>query len=612
MTDPSTRLDLVDALAIRREPLFTMLDRLIFAGCSSKYVFIFADCGMGKTTFLINYFHRRRNKLGRKKLSIALVSLSKSGYLDEIKAIPLDRHAETILLMDAFDEDPLVFEGVTKRLDVIIGITSSFRSVVISCRSQFFASDKDIPVATGALRVGPTPLGFSKEYEFSKIYIAPFDVKRVRKYLRTAFPGAKNMARRGRAKAMIARVPSLVMRPMLLAHISDVLENENRENLMSQADIYQAIVSAWVRRESRWVKGGPLLDFSKKLALDIYENRHVRGGEYCSRDELAILAEQWKIPIRKEFLTGRSLLNRTDDGWCKFAHRSIMEYLVSSAVLEGYGKASIDLNSQIALFIFDRLGVNPSFPDGRLDQGASLMLSSPESRLGYPTNFGIYYENPEALDASLLYGMEVQDETGGFGKFGDHLQYMMEHLDERQKLLDVRISVAPNAGGMLIAYISVWGSSAAALSRVRVPVKNWARIFGARWLGRELLNVVGRPTYRGDSASDLSFHAATLCDFPVDMLGVEAADSCQVLSAGVRYPDERMVLKLIPGFGVASSLLPFGVLRGGSISFLDGKRTRLLYRREQDARPSLSADGSVVQEIPLVSTAEKWFSGRNN
>lgn len=278
MTDPSTRLDLVDALAIRREPLFTMLDRLVFAGCSSKYVFIFADCGMGKTTFLINYFHRRRNKLGRQKLSVALVSLSKSGYLDEIKAIPLDRHAETILLMDAFDEDPLVFEGVTKRLDVIIGITSSFRSVVISCRSQFFASDKDIPVATGALRAGPTPLGFSKEYEFSKIYIAPFDVKRVRKYLRTAFPGAKNMARRGRAKAMIARVPSLVMRPMLLAHISDVLENENRENLMSQADIYQAIVSAWVRRESRWVKGGPLLDFSKKLALDIYEKRHVRGG----------------------------------------------------------------------------------------------------------------------------------------------------------------------------------------------------------------------------------------------------------------------------------------------------------------------------------------------
>lgn len=611
-TDPSTRFDLADALAVQRRPLLTMLDEIVMDSRTAKHVFIFADCGMGKTTFLINYFHQRQAKLKKKKLSMALVSLSRSGYLDEIRAIPQERHASTVLLMDAFDEDPLVFDGVAKRLDAIVELTSSFRSVVISCRSQFFASDDDIPVQTGAVRTGPTPLGASKEYEFSRLYIAPFDSARVRKYLRVAFPGVSSWGKRERAREMLARVPALVMRPMLLAHISDVLEEENRSSLMSQADIYQAIVSAWVNRESRWVKVAPLLEFSKKLALDLFTNRHLRGGEHCSREELAELAQEWGISIRQELLTGRSLLNRTNDGRCKFAHRSIMEYLVATAIVEGRAPGPVDLTGQIASFIFEKLDVNPSFPDGRLDQGTRLEFVAAESRLGYPTNYSLCYESPEELDASALYGLQIVDETGGGEILGNHVQYMMDHLDERGNVLDVRISVAAQGSDTVLAYISVWGGRAVALSRVAANRNDWFSVFKTGWMGRGFFSVVGKPTIRGDRSSDLSYKACTRCNLPVDILGAESAGDCQVLSVGPDESVERTRLRLIVGFDQSGPLLPFGILRGGSITHLEGRRTRLLHRRELDVETSLENVRDVVNEVSLVSMAERWPVRKNN
>lgn len=75
------------------------------------------------------------------------------------------------------------------------------------------------------------------------------------------------------------KVPSLALRPMLLAHIADVMEHELRDAPMSQVDIYQAMASAWVKRESKWVNEKELLLFSRSLAADIFEKRALRGGD---------------------------------------------------------------------------------------------------------------------------------------------------------------------------------------------------------------------------------------------------------------------------------------------------------------------------------------------
>ncbi len=610
-SDPSTRVDLADALSVRTTSLFSMLDSAIQSTESNKYLFVFADCGMGKTTFLINYFHRRGARLRRRGLSMALVSLSHSGYLDEINSIPIEARPNTVLLMDAFDEDPLVLEGVTKRLNLLVAMTLSFKAVVISCRSQFFASNSEIPTGTGVVKAGPTPAAVSKEHEFKRIYIAPFDDKRVRQYLRKAF-GIASWRKRRRARAMLERVPSLVMRPMLLAHISDVLEEENRASILTQSDIYQAIVSAWVRREQRWVPDKPLLEFSKRLALDIFQNRHYRGGEHCTRTELEQLANSWNIRIRPEFLAGRSLLNRTDDGRCKFAHRSIMEYLVATAVVEGRTKDGVELTGQVAAFIFDQVGVTSGFPEGWLDQNARVDIADPEVRLGYPTNYNLYHERADELDPSTIFAIWVTDELGGSDHLGEFLQAMISQLGGQKVLRDVRISVAEYEDGSLIAYVSVWGGEDAILSRLIISTRDWAAVTGTGWLGRRFYNVIGRPGFRGGRAEDLSFRVATLCNFPTDFIKVDAADRCRVASASTGGEGEGVVVRLIVGNDAPGPLATFGVLKGGASPYGNDKKYRRLNRREVPvAQEGLGREGA-VQQVPLVPAAERWPTGKRN
>lgn len=608
-SDPSAKLELADALSLKRSSLFSLLDESIVSTSSSKYIFVFADCGMGKTTFLINYFHRRSARLKRKRISIALVSLSHSGYLNEINSMPLEDRAKTVLLMDAFDEDPLVLEGVAKRLDLLVAMTLGFKSVVISCRSQFFSSDDAIPVGTGVVKAGPTPAAVSKEHEFKRLYIAPFDDRQVSQYLRRAF-GLTSWRKRGRARAMLNRVPSLVMRPMLLAHISDVLEEESRSTIMTQSDIYQAIVSAWVRRERRWVEDKPLLEFSRRLALDIFQNRHDRGGEFCARDELENLARSWGIRIRPEFLTGRSLLNRTDDGRCKFAHRSILEYLVATAVLEGRARGSLELTGQVAAFIFDQLGISPEFPDGWLDQNAQIAITEPEVRLGYPTNFNIYHESTNHLDPAEVYGIAVTDEQGTSDLLGEFLQEMIRQLGGLGRVTDARISVARESADTLVGYVSVWGDDDAIISRVRIASSSWTAVIGDGWLGRGFYNVVARPTFRGCRAEDLSFRVATLCNFPTDFIKVDSASRCQLASVSVGSAGSGVLLQLIVGTEIPGPLLSFGVLRGGGSSFPEGKKYRRLNRREVQRADVPAA--LYVQEMPVVTAAERWSTGRRN
>lgn len=610
-SDPSTRVDLADALLIRTSNLFSMLDSAILSAESNKYLFIFADCGMGKTTFLINYFHRRGAKLGRSGLSMALVSLSHSGYLDEINNIPIEERPRTVLLMDAFDEDPLVLEGVTKRLNLLVTMTLTFRTVVISCRSQFFASSSEIPTGTGVVKAGPTPAAVSKEHEFSRIYIAPFDDKRVRQYLRKTF-GIASWRKQRRAKAMLKRVPSLVMRPMLLAHISDVLEEENRASILTQSDIYQAIVSAWVRRERRWVPDKLLLEFSKRLALDLFQNRHHRGGEHCARSELEQLAKSWDIKIRPEFLAGRSLLNRTDDGRCKFAHRSIMEYLVAASVVEGRTSKGVELTGQIAAFMFDQLAVTSGFPEGWLDQNARVEIVEPDVRLGYPTNYNLYHESADELDPSAVFGILTKDELGASDTLGEFLQSMISQLGGQRSVRDVRISVAECVEGSLVAYASVWGAEDAILSRLTISTRAWAAATGAGWLGRGFYNVIGRPGFRGGRAEDLSFRVATLCNFPTDFINVDPADRCQVVSASTGAEGDGVVLRLMVGNDPLGPFAAFGVLKGGVSSYGNDKRYRRLNRREVPVAPEAVGREGAAQQVPLVPAAERWPTGRRN
>ena len=73
---------------------------------SDKFYLILADSGMGKTTFMINlYVHYTAFFNFRRKYKIRLYPFGDARILEQIKKIEPTEARDTILLLDAFDED---------------------------------------------------------------------------------------------------------------------------------------------------------------------------------------------------------------------------------------------------------------------------------------------------------------------------------------------------------------------------------------------------------------------------------------------------------------------------------------------------------------------------
>jgi len=260
-----------------------------------------------------------------------------------------------------------------------------FKRVLITCRTQFFPSDEEIPRETGIARVGPRKAGEEAKYEFWKLYLSPLDDEQVEAFLRKRYrwPWGK----RKQARELVRKIPLLSVRPMLLAYISDLLENvwltplayipdllENDTKIEYAFQLYEVLVEKWLERESvrvlpealrqfyeklavdLYVNRERLRQFSEKLAVDLYVNRERRGAECIPRAELAALAKEWSIPIDDWQLSGRSLLNRDPEGNYKFAHRSIMEFLFAKRLIDGDPACDgIELSDQMKAFVWEMI-----------------------------------------------------------------------------------------------------------------------------------------------------------------------------------------------------------------------------------------------------------------
>jgi hypothetical protein len=113
---------------------------------------------------------------------------------------------------------------------------------------------------------------------------------------------------------------------MLLTYIPDLIENSTEIN--STYQLYNKIVESWLKREDGWINPEQLLIFSQQLSFDIFLKKEIRGQEQIPRLEFEKIGEESNISINeKKILHSRSLLNRDAEGNCKFAHRSIMEFL---------------------------------------------------------------------------------------------------------------------------------------------------------------------------------------------------------------------------------------------------------------------------------------------
>lgn len=313
---------------------------------SERFFLILADSGMGKTTFMVNLYLRYNSIYNySRKYSMKLLRFSNIDTIQEIKSIKSEEAKRTILLLDALDEDLGIIstdpnvsdaQAFQNRIDEIIELTKNYREVVITCRTQYFPGQEDDPYELKIKR--PDEKGF---YILNKIYISPFNEKEVRRYLNKKFGVIPfiNSKKKKAAHKIVSQSTNLIMRPMLLSYIDYLIEEEVSER--TTYSIYETLVLKWLQREAEKRKGladrkkfiTDLRMLSVRTAINIYLNWRKEGRMFLSKEETIKIAEEFKIELKPEEITGQSLLTCDGVGNWKFAHKSILEYFLAKEAI---------------------------------------------------------------------------------------------------------------------------------------------------------------------------------------------------------------------------------------------------------------------------------------
>ncbi len=326
--DPAGLDDLRNTVSVRQKVFETMDAEL--SRPERNFILVLADSGMGKTTLFLNMVAMELKKNEKNRRRMALVPLGQPGALKQISDIEDQRN--TILLLDAYDEDSRAISHTTERMSELIEAAANYRSVVMTCRTQFFESDYALPGDTGLKRVAGRRAGEPIIYIWRTLYLQPFDATQIDYLIRRSIPIYRPRQRK-KARLITSKIHDLAARPMLTALIPELSRSSKSANGLW--DLYVFMVDSWLTRESSWIKPSQLRRLSQKLAVNLVVNRERRGGERISPQELVHDLDLTREAVMSWNMTGRSLLNRDAVGSIKFAHRSIMEFLFVWSFIEG-------------------------------------------------------------------------------------------------------------------------------------------------------------------------------------------------------------------------------------------------------------------------------------
>ena len=254
--------------------------------------------------------------------------------LDQIKAIPAA--GDTVLLLDALDEDGTAWGKVQERLLQILAATSHFRRVIVSCRPQLLPETSSDPLGNpGEVEVG----GFL----CPMIFLSLFDDLQVEEYLAKRHPDTwfrwfQTNSKREQAQGFVAKLRDLRCRPLLLAHIEDLAASTLTD--WNEYAVYQALVQAWLdREEGRLRKEGhpditaASLSRASRLVASHLQRNGLRSLTEPRLAEL-IQAHPEVAHLTRISFGGRSLLNRNAQGDYRFSHFSVQEYLAARDLLQ--------------------------------------------------------------------------------------------------------------------------------------------------------------------------------------------------------------------------------------------------------------------------------------
>ena len=314
-------------------------------------LFVLSDAGMGKTSLLMMLKLMHLTSFWPKEYDCVILKLGPDTLKDIERIEKIENSRQTILLLDALDEDPTAWGRIKDRLLELLEVTKHFHRMVLSCRTQFFSEGGLDPLyKPGQVVVG----GF----RCPVFFLSLFNDAQVDTYLNKKFPTPwwndyllfdrfdKAVAQRNRAKKILDQTGSLKFRPLLLAHVNDLLESE-----LEDWDVYQvylALVNGCLYRQHRKLhklykergQDNPpdkddLLEVCIRIA-EFMQNQGASGRAISEAQLEELISGDKRIAWLKDFdVDGRSLLNLNLEKTFRFSHYTIQEFLLVYGLLEG-------------------------------------------------------------------------------------------------------------------------------------------------------------------------------------------------------------------------------------------------------------------------------------
>ena len=289
---------------------------------------VLGGSGMGKSSFLVGALRKyvMHNPWFR-HFEIILINLGNADCLQAIKNV--EEKANTILLLDALDENLEAASSIDVFMQKLEKEISSFPITVITCRTQFFPDSSAELQTAGICGNG----SYKDNLRYRHYYIRYFNDWDVKKYLLKKYP--LRPFSYVKARKAVSLCNSLAHRPLLLSYIDDIIK-EKSIHLNNELDLYEKLIELWIRREANILSsaGGEdvhklLKDFSMLLAEKMYRDYQNKMDYYVTGAEADTIISKLGIQGIGHAFKTRSLVERDAEGNYKFAHRTFMEFFMA-------------------------------------------------------------------------------------------------------------------------------------------------------------------------------------------------------------------------------------------------------------------------------------------
>ena len=400
------------------------LDKIFVKDNPDRFYCVLAETGMGKTTFLVQLLIAYINKYTKETLpfDINIMSIAEKDIIEQINKLKIeDPKKKSILLLDALDENNKAYDREDENGNIISSYeefrkeleqaVEGFQFVVITCRTQFFPDEKsELKKVKNARHIGQSPDKSLPRYK--QLNISPFSDDDINRYIKKKFKLDKKS--RQKAKGIIDNIKSLAVRPLILSYIDDLIGGKIKNVL----DAYEIIIDKWLQREVELIAEEEysnrqkelLYDFSRKLAVYIYQNWRKTGSMYLTQTEYEAFKKDQAFNELEFSYANKSLITRDNLHNILFAHKSFLEYFCAEQLFMG----------EISDFRFEGMNMAKTFFE--------LFCQTKEDKLDIPgeadtvkarryNNIGwVYYNSMGDYDKALEYyqnALKIREEKLG-------------------------------------------------------------------------------------------------------------------------------------------------------------------------------------------------------